>query len=206
MIFRVIIASVLLVPIARAQPADAMFADGFEAASYCPPGRIGTTTVNWRYDGFDQRVVDATQAINIWGHNIATAPLVDMPWAQGYAVFWYFPRDGYLAAEFTVPEGLSPDQRGMFSHGETLPGLNVTMAISPKCGDFHPTGAMCLVENVSPGGIMGTWKVPTASAQGCELTPGQTYYANVKFTDPTADSYDCGSTQCRASFQSNHTP
>ena len=77
---------------------NAVFIDDFETAGACPPGRIRSTVMSWRYDGIGRTATDVTRAENIWGRSQAGMPTVPFPWLNYYAIFWSMPRNGYIAA------------------------------------------------------------------------------------------------------------
>lgn len=173
----------------------------------CPAGRYTSGRVAYNYTLTNYRQTDLTKADNIWGRNSGAGGQVGMPWLNYFAVFTHFPKTGYIAAEFTVPHGMPAVQWGMFSHGETLPGPNLTMAISERCGDFSPATALCLRDNIGPGALLSRWKVPTATGvAACPVTPGRTYYVNIKMTAPPAAHNDCTGATCKVTVQHNHTP
>jgi hypothetical protein len=191
---------------ARTLMADQIFVDGIEGRDYCAPGRIGSTKVGWLAWDYGTTNVQANQAENIWGRSVASDAPIAMPWLQESAVLWDFPRDGYLAAKFTVPADLPPSQRGMFSHGETNSGPNIDTSISETCGDFYSSGPMCVSENVGPGVPTAAWKLGAEPGNRCPLQVGRSYYFNVRLSNPDAESFFCGVNACIVSLQNNHTP
>ena len=184
---------------------NAVFIDDFETTGACPPGRIRSTVMAWRYDGVGRTATDVTRAENIWGRSQAGMPTVPLPWLNYFAIFWSLPRNGYVAAEFTVPTDLQ-DASGMFTHGETLPGPETDMAISTRCGDFNPPEAFCLRADTRTGQRMGTWRIGAAGPiAACELTAGRTYYINIRFSDPAAQSFYCNGSTCQTTVQHNRS-
>ena len=161
--------------------------------------------MSWRYDGIGRVVSDVTMAENIWGRAYAGAPTVPFPWLNYFAVFWSFPRSGYVAAQFTVPEDLQATAWGVFTHGETLPGPETDMAISRQCGDFNPPEEFCQRRGTRAGQRMGLWRTPMGTMAACELEPGQTYYVNIRLSDPDAENFFCNSQACKTTVQTNHT-
>ncbi|GAA0714268.1 hypothetical protein GCM10009105_18630 [Dokdonella soli] len=151
--------------------------------------------------------VDITTLDSIFGHLAAGDTLVPMPWNQGYVTLGNWNTAQIIAAQFTVPaSGLPSTQTGFFTHGETMKGVQgVDMSISTTCGDFAP-GGICQNANVSGGQIGMAWKVPTAAGTAyCTVTPGQTYYLNIRATTPVQYAVgDCSNGICRASFNNNH--
>ena len=130
---------------------NAVFLGSFEPAGSCPAGRIESTMMSWRYDGIGRRIVDVTRAENIWGRGNAGAPTVPFPWMNVFSLFWSFPRNGYVAAQFDVPLDVPSWSFGMFTHGETIPGPATDMAISARCGDFNPAHEYCQMRGKRAG-------------------------------------------------------
>jgi hypothetical protein len=203
-----LLAIIVPAPSARATTmADQVLLDSFEAHDYCPPGRIVTTKVGWRYDGGGTGQIDVTQAKNIWGRDLLASTPIEMPWLQEFAIFWNYPRGSYyLASQFTLPDNLPLNQHGLFTHAETLSGPPIDTAISETCGDFYSSGPKCVTEDVGVGHTFGAWHVDTMSANSCTLHAGTTYYLNVRLTDPDVDSPQCGISSCVLNIQTNHTP
>lgn len=176
----------------------------------CPAGRQTTADVCYSY-GLGSSCAagaDVTQFASIWGRNAVGASIIPFPGYQEFVVFKTFDKTKYLATKIDVPaSGLDPVSSGIITHGETYPGPALTVAISPTCGDFSPTTSICLTTGTSGGQIAGKWKLPTATqTNGCVLTPGQSYYINIKATNPAQTSSDCNGNICKVTVQSNHTP
>ncbi|HEU4663595.1 MAG TPA: hypothetical protein VFS55_06165 [Dokdonella sp.] len=181
--------------------------DNFETADSCPIGRVENTVVAWRYDGAGRRTIDVTQAENLWGRIISDASPVPFPWLQSFAVLWSMPRDGYIAAAFDVPEAVDLATWGKFTHGETLPGPATDMAISRWCGDFNPPEPGCSFRGTTTGQAMSVYKRIGAIVNvACVVEPGETYYVNVRVTDPEVVNGQCTASTCRTTIQHNHTP
>ena len=175
----------------------------------CPAGRQTVADVCYSYSlgSSCANGTDVTRFETIWGRAAPAETPVPFPGRQYFAVFKNMQKTGYIAAKFTVPlTGLPANQWGQFSHGETLPGPNLTMAVSSECGDFQPEEASCVRSDQPPGGLLSRWKVPTSATTGCTLVPGQTYYVNFKMTNPPATHDDCAGSTCNVTVQSNHTP
>lgn len=185
---------------------NAVFLGSFEPAGSCPAGRVESTMMSWRYDGIGRRIIDVTLAENIWGRGNPGAPTVPFPWMNVFSIFWNFPRDGYVAARFDVPLDVPSWSFGMFTHGETIPGPATDMAISPRCGDFNPAQEYCQMRATRAGQRMGTWGLPGFPGVACKLQPGQTYYLNIRLTDPEVEDYFCNAGTCQFTVQHNHTP
>lgn len=188
--------------------ADAIYSDGFDAQA-CPAGRQTVADIGYSY-GLGSttiaRGVDVTQANNIWGRTSPTQTVVDFPWDNYFAIIMNFSKTAYIAAQFVVPDDVDPFLTGLFSHGETLPGPNLTMSISTACADFDPVDAICLRTNINAGGLLTKFELPgvAPSVIACPLEPGQTYFVNIKMTNPPATHQDCNSTTCKVTVQTNH--
>jgi len=192
---------------------DTVISNGFETTA-CPYVQQENANVSYSYNLTPVlQNVDVTQFQNVWGRNSANDTIVPWPGKNGYAVMT-INRPLIFATRFTVPaSGLSTTLNGRFSHGATVPGPNLSMAISSTCGDFDPPSAFCKVGNAGPGVQMVGWQLPTGTAGNrCVLTPGQTYYANFKLTNPNAvDTMNCGDSPsnayiCVISILNNVTP
>jgi len=167
----------------------------------CPAGRQTTATVCYNYNmpgSSCSNNADVTQAKNIWGRTSPGDTIVDFPFKNYFAILANMQKTQYIAAKFHVgATGLSPTMSGFFSHGETLPGPNVTMSISPTCGDFNPSTSICLRSNQPPGGTLVKYRLPTGTGTLCVVSPGQDYFINLKMTNPPATHQDCNSTTCK---------
>jgi hypothetical protein len=179
----------------------------------CPAGRQTTATICYNYNLANSSCIanaDITDFNNIWGRTAPGGTAIPFPGTNYFTVFRDFNKTQYIAAKITVPEtGMNPSSFGIITHGETLPGPNVTVSISDKCGDFNPTNPICVATDRTGGAIAAKWKLSSATqVNGCPLTPGETYYLNIKATNPTQTNSDCptNSSICRMTIQSNHTP
>lgn len=178
----------------------------------CPAGRQTVADVCYSYSlgSSCANGTDVTKFENIWGRMAPQQTPTPFPGEQFFAIFKNMQQAGYISAKFTVPAtGLPPLQWGMFSHGESLSGPNVTMAISPQCGDFQPATSICLRSNMGPGDILTKWRLPTAAGivAACDVVPGQSYYVNIKMTEPVPPTHDhCAGSTCKVTIQHNHTP
>jgi len=170
----------------------------------CPAGRQTAADVCYHYNlgSSCSLSTDVTQFKNIWGRGSPSDTALEFPGRQGYAVFKNLQKSQYIAARFTVPQNLSTSG-GKFYRGETLPGPGVTMSISQQCGDFSLEYPCQRARDV-PGTELVRWKNPTASGGGCELVPGQTYYVNLKVTNPSAEHTDCTGSSCKMTIQNNY--
>jgi hypothetical protein len=187
---------------------DTIFASGFEFAGTCPDSRQENSNVSYTYNlNPVLQNVDVTQFANVWGRASANDTIVPWPGKNGYAIM-VLNRNLFMSTRFTVPaSGLSPTLHGLISHGETIPGPNLTLSISDQCGDFNPPSSFCSTTDAGPGQIMAKWRLPTGTGNACVLTPGQEYYVNFKLTNPNAvDTNDCDANICVISIVNNVTP
>ena len=177
----------------------------------CPAGRqtIGDICYSYGLGSSCANASDVTKFENIWGRTGPSTPITPFPGAQFFAVIKNLQKTGYIAAKFTVPEDLPLNQWGLFTHGETITGPNLTMKVSSQCGDFSTpiVEPLCLRTDMPPGQPMVKWRVPTAAGVvGCTVVPGQTYFVNLKVTDPATTHDDCSGATCKATVQHNHNP
>lgn len=176
----------------------------------CPAGRMTVGDVAYLVSlssASTVRGVDLTKAENIWGRVSPTDPIKPFPWTNYFAVLKGFDKrpGAYLAAQFTVPLTASPTIFGQFTHGETLPGPNLTMAISERCGDFSPETALCLRTNMGPGSLLTKYKLPAATGNSCPLVPGRTYFVNVKAATTSGPGCSATASYCPTTIQNNWT-
>lgn len=184
----------------------------------CPAGRQETANVCYTYvtSGSSCRNnADVTKFENIWGYfwdqtppaHISTQLL--FPGYNYYAVVANWDKTKYIAAKFTVPAtGLATNAWGKLTHGETFPGANLDATITSACGnfDFDNIDQRCKSINRGTGQGMGSWRLPTSNQTGaCPLTPGQTYFINVRMNNPPASNQDCNAATCRVSMNNNYT-
>lgn len=175
----------------------------------CPAGRINTTVLSLRYDGFGRKLMDVTKADNILGYNDWTQALQLFPWKQNYTIFWGFPRTAgaYVAGEFVVPTTTPVNQWGRLQNLETIPGPGTDWALSQQCGDFSPAAQYCATANVFGGRPYGTYKLPNAPVTaGCTLRPGERWYMMFRLHNPAAGGHNCTATTCQFGVQNNHNP
>ncbi|HEU4664808.1 MAG TPA: hypothetical protein VFS55_12345 [Dokdonella sp.] len=181
-----------------------------DSSEGCPAGRQTTADVCYSYGlgSSCAAAADVTQFTSIWGRNAPNGAMLPFPGYQEFVVLKNFDKTKYIATKIDVPaSGLDPLSSGIITHGETYPGPALTVAISPTCGDFSPTTSICLTSGTQGGQIAGKWKLPTATqTNGCVLTPGQSFYLNIKATNPAQTSSDCSGNICKVTVQSNHTP
>lgn len=173
----------------------------------CPAGRQLLATVCYTYAVSGSSCspnTNVTKFENLWGRNAPAGTPVLFPGLNYYNVIANMGASTYIAAKFVMPVSIPSNSTGILAHGSTLPGPNLTMAISDTCGDFTPANTQCGPTADVPGGAgMGKWKLSTyTSSNGCPLVAGQSYFMNFKVTDPAA----CVGGACAISTQSNHTP
>jgi hypothetical protein len=156
-----------------------------------PENRLTSSNITYVPSSGTRAGVDLTSYDNIWGHSTSSDALVTWPGRHdSQPSILTFTRTKYLAAKFTVPVG-QPNGYGWISHTEYNYGLDLTTSISTNCGDFSPVNPLCLSVTVS-GQNLTPWRVGAGGF--CPLTPGQTYFFNVKPTNPAQ-----GTTTCAAS-------
>jgi len=165
---------------------DGVFRDSFDGG-LCPAGRQTQANISW--SGFTVTNVDVRQWANVWGHSTAfDAPL---PWPgrpDSMPTILNFAKTTYMALAFYVPSDSQANLFGWLTHTEYNYGQDLTAAISTQCGDFNPVPA-CYIEAVSGMNIV-PWSVQTP-INFCPMSPGHTYYLNIKMTDPSRPSQTC---------------
>ncbi len=160
------------------------------------------------YTGGGRKIMDVTQADNLFGYYAWSGARLSYPWKNEYTVF-EFPRatGAYIAAKFTVPAGTPANQWGVFGNLETLPGPGIDVAISDRCGDFTPSALYCSADDVFGGRPILKDKLPGYPGVAlCSLSPGATYYVNIRLDDPVAGGANCAGNVCKFGIQRNHTP
>lgn len=183
---------------------DGIFANGFDGtpSDYCGQLRVATATIvnagSWS--------ADMAKYENLLGKTGPRDPAQPFP-AQSVSPYLpSMPKAGFIAAKFTVPAGIDVNTYGEIMIGETfIAGYRtLTVAIAQTCGFSIPNPQPhCTVSGASQGrGI--AWKIQGGSVSGirCVLTPGQSYFLNVKF-DPEPAGSDrnyCGATSCSLPF------
>jgi hypothetical protein len=175
----------------------------------CPPNRQTVAEVCYDY-GLQSskcaRNVDVTKFENVWGRGSPTEQVIPFPGRNVFAIIRNMQKNGILALKFTAP--LSPmNSWGIFNHAATMPGPNLSYAISTACGDFSPADSRCHAENIGPGVNAMMWKLPNYTGPAlCPLVPGGVYYKNIKMTNPPATHFECTGSTCKVTLQNNHTP
>jgi len=186
---------------------DSIFTDDFEVPP-CPRLQQENSNLSYNAD-LSQLIsnVDVTKYENIWGRSGPGSPIVLFP-GVSHNVAILLNRDLFVAAKFVVPtSGMTAGAAGFMTHAETNGGPPLTMSFSTQCGDFNPPSTQCIVRQTSGFGIIGHWRLPTGTGNGCVLTPGQQYYVNFKLTNPDAvDTTNCSRDYCVTSIITNITP
>ena len=180
------ISAALLVLAMTPGVSDAILRDGFDAG-LCPAGRQTRANISW--SGFTVTNVDVTQWANVWGRSTAFDD--PLPWPgrpDSMPIFLNFSKTSYMALQYHVPGGSVPNLYGWITHTEYNYGQDLTAAISTGCGDFNPVPA-CRIDAVSGMNIV-PWSVQTP-INFCPMSPGHTYYLNIKMTDPSRPSQTC---------------
>jgi hypothetical protein len=174
----------------------------------CPAGRLTSAYIAVQsYTGGNRRLMDVTQADNLFGYYSWSTGRLSYPWKNDYTVFEFPRAPAYIAGKFVVPLNSIPAQWGTFRNLETLPGPGIDFAISPRCGDFSPAAQYCAADNVYGGRALVADKLPGYPGIAlCKLTPGATYYVNIRLHNPAAGGANCTSVLCKFGIQRNHTP
>jgi len=145
---------------------------------------------------------DVTRFEGLFGHQTTSDPPVLFPGYDGLTIVVKdAAKAGYIASQFTAATTIPPHEFGKFYKGDTFGTHPLTFSISPTCGDFDnvPNSTLCKNIQTIPADTFGVgWKNQNNSdIVLCPLTPGQTYYLNVKFTTPPTDSTNCNATTCK---------
>jgi hypothetical protein len=177
----------------------------------CPAGRQQQATVCYTYAVSGSSCApntDVTKFENIWGRNAPAGTPVLFPGLNYYNVIANMGAQTYIAAQFVMPLTAPSNLTGILAHGSTLPGPNITYAISDQCGKFDPPNTQCGPGvDIPPGAAGAKWKLNTyTGSNGCPLVPGQTYFINLKVTDSSLCGTGGSGAACEISTQSNHTP
>lgn len=156
-----------------------------------------------------RRGADLTKWEEIWGHQTTTDTAVLWPGVTGSSpVVTNFGRNSYVAAKFHVGD-VPVTLQGSHGNISYFGGLNVTVAISTRCGDFQPEQVGCRGRDAPPsdqGSVF--WRMANPTNFYCQLQPNTDYYLNIKNTDPTQANSNCasGASTCRLhvnSYQSD---
>ena len=188
----------------NSQPANVTVSPG----DSCPAGRQTVADVCYSYGPSNcANNSDVTRFENIWGRTAGTDPTTILfPGENVFAIIKNMQKSGYISARFVAPT--TPNNSwGVFNHAATTSGPNIDASISSGCGDFNLSDFRCDVTNILAGDNMLAWKLPGYPGPSlCQLTPGATYYLNIKLTDPAAVHNDCSGATCKVNIQNNHTP
>lgn len=189
---------------ADAGPADAGPADAGPDPHLCPPGRFASGTAHFHYDldPRDREILDLTIAAPLFRES-ADRPIIPFPWtAHSHPQIVSMPESQYVAMRIDVPASLPVGWTGSIAQNETAPGPLIELAISRYCGDFAPADESCHHLPRSLGGLGLRWKIAGDPTAGCALTPGESYYLNIRFKHPlssTESPYYCNAsgTRCK---------
>lgn len=137
--------------------------------------------------------IEATKLSNVYG---------DWPGRAGPKTF-VIPRGTYLALEFTMPEGTSPQTLHKFASLFTGTTATFSMSVSACPGDFRS-----LVQQAKGCGLSGNSEgnlvtiVDYAGGNRCNLHAGQRYYLNVIHAPlGAASSSSCRASTCSATIK-----
>ena len=189
-------------------PATVVASTGGGNGDNCVNPELRMTSSNVAYvpSSGTRQGVDLTSWDNIWGHSTAADTTVAWPGRHdSQPSILSFDRNKYIAAKIVVPAGQS-NSYGWIVHTEYNYGLDLTTSISTTCGDFNPTNPLC--KSVTTSGMNLTpWRAPPG-ANFCPLTPGTTYYFNVKATNPAQGTSTCpaSSNTCVIGTSNNFSP
>ncbi len=171
----------------------------------CPAGRQTVADVCYSYGPSNCAAnSDVTKFENFLGRSTPTGTPVPFPGKQGFAIFKNMQKTQYISMKFVAPT--TPlTSRGQMWKLETTSGPNSDVSISSTCGNFAPVDPKCVVNNVPRGGPAAAWKLPGYSGLAfCPLVPGETYYLNIRQTDPTANiANECSGSTCNVGMQNN---
>jgi hypothetical protein len=170
-----------------------------------PESRLTSSNIAYVPSAGTRGGVDLTSWDNIWGHSTASDTAVAWPGRHdSQPSILSFDRTKYIAAKIVVPPGQGSSY-GWIVHTEYNYGLDLTTAISTTCGDFAPANPVC--KTVAQSGMNLTpWRV--GGTNFCPLTPGTTYYFNVKATNPAQGTTTCAASSptCVIGTSNNFSP
>lgn len=153
-----------------------------------PPGQIVRSNITYVPSGTGSRInVPVTDWEDVFGHATATDAEVAFPGRPNSSpVVAAFTKTGYLALKIVVPSNIPLTKYGWITHTEYNYGADLTSSISADPGDFNPATALVVASTLSGQPLVG-WRMPNAAYHlGATLQPGQTYYYNIKVTNPAA--------------------
>ena len=169
-------------------PATVVASTGGGDQDNCPAGRITQSNMAYVPSSGTRSNVDVRVWDNIWGHSTSTDTTVAWPGRlDSQPSILQFTRTGYIAAKIVVPAN-QPNSYGWITHTDYNYGLDLTVSISETCGDFNPANALCHMDTVS-GQFLVPWRVGAGGF--CPLTPGHTYFFNMKPTNPAQNTTTC---------------
>jgi hypothetical protein len=165
-----------------------------------PPGRITSSSIAYvPSTGHYRMGVDLREYANLFGHATPDDDLIPFPGrSNSMPTILVFPKNGYVALHFRVPDDISPYRFGWIGRQEYNYGQDLTSSISATPGDFNPMTALSVVSGQS-GQALSKWRTSTQAANnGALVLPGHDYFYNLKMTDPTRHSPTCsdGATFC----------
>lgn len=174
-------------------------------ADNCPAGRQTVAEICYGSNLTTNcdRNTNVTAYDNIWGRLSATGTPQPFPAGTGSRIVKNLDKTKYIAAKAANVQLTGNFVRAFF-HNSTFRGPNLTMAISDKCGDFNPPNNACLRTNIGGDALMGQYYNVEGSGAGCPLTPGKTYFLNIKATDPSQNvPGDCSGNICVTNIAHN---
>ncbi len=189
MMYRALFAGLLVAQSANAQVVDRLFVATFDQPAECPVGRqLSGVVVYPDRNGTTSR--DYTSFAQLWGHNSAYDAETPWPGAQPSTPIPTIVRGQYIAAKFTVPANASSTLGGFIQRTTYSYGVSMTAAYSTSCGDLSPPNPSCISVTTGTPLPFPYWSLGSAS-NACLLTPGTTYYLNIKPTYPDEDTPTC---------------
>ena len=207
------IAALLLASaVSQTQP-DAILQDSFDAGAACPASietSTGTLSLRrmsdiWYLPGnaHVRHNVNVTDWDSIWGHMTELDGQMLWPGAPGASpTIRSIGKTEYVAAKFDVPADVLPTLSGTFKHVMYGGGPNIDATISRTCGDFSTLQPGCWVHDDPANDVaMLRWRVNSGNRSYCSVQPGQTYFLNIRFTDPQTTGPDCQGFTCQSTIQ-----
>lgn len=184
------IAALLLAASSTQLPADTIYRNGFEFDDpncQAPPlTRMANADIIYPSTGNSRRWgVDLRQYENIWGHaNNSDTPVLWPGRSGATPAILKFWKNQFVAARFTVPQDAVPQTYLRVGYSTYYSGPLLDLSVSQNCGDFAPANPTCLTTGAS-GGQFFKKIVIAPAVDGCPLTPGQTYFINIRMNNPT---------------------
>jgi hypothetical protein len=145
-------------------------------------------SITYQYANGTVQNVDLTQMKNIYGRVTSVQPLVDFPFtgSSGSTPTINVGAGRVIIAQFTVPTTITSQQHQLKNPSYfSTPG--VTASISTLPGDFNPPQAACVKHNAAndDNSMINIRILGLPNIYYCHLTPGTTYYLNLKYESPT---------------------